>query len=100
MNTAKFRENRIQNWAGQGCAGKVVDILSYASPTHNSAQINMLSDSTKLSKINISTSRCDRVVRVLINQTIREPNGWFSLPRGSIKPSTTIEKCKKFGCEE
>jgi len=100
MNTAKFRENTASNWAGQSCADKVIDILAYASPTHTSAQIRNLDDKTKLAKLNISKTRCDRVVRVLINQMLRDPKGWFSLPKGSVKPSTTIKECKKYGCEQ
>ena len=100
MNTAKFRENTPRAWMSQNCADKVIDILAYASPTHTSAQIRNLNDSTKLAGLNISKTKCDRIVRVLINQMLRDPKGWYSLPRGTIKPSSTIKECKKYGCEQ
>jgi len=99
MRTADFRENRIDSWAAQNCEMQVIDILAYASPTHGVEEILFMNDTVKLAKLKISKTRCDRVVRVLINQLLREPQGWYSLPRGSITPASTIGQCHHYGCK-
>ena len=98
MTKGILTQNALMAWRDRSCKQKCLDIIDFSSPLTEEEINDRLTKDTTLGQLGISSTKCDRIVRPLINRKFRIPAGKSRLPRGSIKTTTKVSSLLKNLC--
>jgi hypothetical protein len=98
MSRTRF-ERAVDRWVEMSCTELVLTIVDFASPMSKEEIAERLRDNPSLAQLEVSSSRCDAVVRLLINRKIRAPRNLPRFPPGTIGPATTVKALIEQSCQ-